>query len=136
MSGIFSMFRCLKSIQSELLFVKIWMFPPIIVWIAELMNAQILYWAECTIYSQINNSYLTVLPQALFHSRQMEGNITTACTIAFIRLHTRAVLTVSYSLRMRELSRKAVIWFRHLPWKRKHCQVDICWSSACNFKHL
>lgn len=44
-----------------------------------------LYSTECTVYSQANHSRLTVLPQALFHSRQMEGNITTACTIAFIK---------------------------------------------------
>lgn len=50
-------------------------------------------------YSQANSSRLTVLPQAQFHSRQMERNITTACTIAFIKQHTKAVLTVSYFLR-------------------------------------
>lgn len=66
------------------------------------------YSSECTVKSQANHSRLTVLPQALFHSRQMEGNITTACTIAFIKQHTKAVLTVIYFLgeRERELSKK------------------------------
>lgn len=65
-----------------------------------------LYSTECTVYSQAKHSRLTVLPQALFHSRQMEGNITTACTIAFIKQHTKAVLTVSYFLRKTKLSKK------------------------------
>ena len=50
----------------------------------------------------------------------MEGNITTACSIAFIKQHTKAFLTVSYILRKRKLSKKAEWkWFRYPSWKKK-----------------
>lgn len=97
-----------------------------------------LYSTECTVYSQANHSHLTVLPQALFHSRQMERNITTACTIAFIKQPTKAVLTVSYFLRERKLSEKAeLIEFRHPSWNRdtdtlKSVDVLHVFLSICN----
>ena len=86
-----------------------------------------LYSAECTEDSQENHSRLTVLLPALFHSRQMEGNITTACTIAFIKQNTETVLTVTS-------------WERESFWRNQNYVLCIilknetlssCWCSAC-----
>lgn len=53
---------------------------------------------ECTIKSWGGDeaSCMRVLPQAPFQSRQMERHISTACSAAFIKQATKAVLTVSY----------------------------------------
>lgn len=84
-----------------------------------------LHTADCTVYSQANHSRLTALPRALFHSRQMEGNITTACTIAFIK-HTKGVLTVSYFLRKGKLSRKQELYSLCIHLKTRNIFILIC----------
>lgn len=94
-----------------------------------------LHTADCTVYSQANHSRLTALPRALFHSRQMEGNITTACTIAFIK-HTKGVLTVSYFLRKGKLSRKRELYSLCIHLKTRNIFILICWRSAGAVEHL
>lgn len=60
----------------------------------------------------------------------MEGSITTACTIAFIKQQAKAALTVTYFLRKRKFSNKAeLMWFRHPS--RKGNSVTLKSANVC-----
>lgn len=67
---------------------------------------------------------LRVLPQAQLHSRQMEESISTACSIAFIKQHTKDSLRVSYFIGKRKLSREWY-WDRFCIYLKKTIQTNV-----------